>query len=118
MNIQTSGRPLSRYAHSAVLLCHVVLVIGLWLWATPLTGFLLVLPLLIAVPGLIRGRRYTAGWMTLLISGYIAALMSEAQAVPSRHDLALVFSVIAALEFAALVLFVRWSARENGVARI
>lgn len=118
MSVPTSGRPFSQYAHALVLICHAALVIGLWLWAGPLTGFLLVLPLLIAVPGLIRGRRYTAGWMTLLISGYIAALMSEAQAVPSRHDLALLFSAIAAVEFAALVLFVRWSARENGVARI
>lgn len=110
--------PLSRYAWFVLIACHAALVVGLWAWAGPITGALLVLPLLIAVPGLLKARRYTAGWMTLLISGYIAALMSEAQAVPSRHDLALMFSVIGAVEFAALVLFVRWSARENGVARI
>ena len=110
--------PLSRYAWFALIACHATLIAGLWTWAGAITGALLVLPLLIAVPGLLKARRYTAGWMTLLISGYIAALMSEAQAVPSRHDLALLFSIIGAVEFAALVLFVRWSARENGVARI
>lgn len=118
MNNARRGIPLSRYAQACVLACHTVLVAGLWYWAGLLAGFLVVLPLLAAVPGLIRGRRYTAGWMTLLISGYIAALMSEAHSVPSRHDLALLFSSVGALEFAALVLFVRWSARENGIARI
>lgn len=112
------SQPLSRYAWLVLIACHAILIAGLWSWAGPLSGALLVLPLLLAVPGLLKAKRYTAGWMTLLISGYVAALMSEAQAVPSRHDLALVFSAIAAFEFAALVLFVRWSARENGVARI
>lgn len=118
MTAMQVSKPLSRYAWFAVIACHAALIAGLWAWAGLLPGALLVLPLLAAVPGLLRAKRYTAGWMTLLISGYIAVLMSEAQAVPSRHDLALLFSVIAALEFAALVLFVRWSARENGVARI
>ncbi|MDP3295246.1 MAG: DUF2069 domain-containing protein [Nevskia sp.] len=110
--------PLSRYAWFVLIACHAVLIAGLWVWAGPITGAMLVLPLLLAVPGLLKAKRYTAGWMTLLISAYVAVLLSEAQAVPSRYDLAVLFSVIAAVEFAALVLFVRWSARENGVARI
>ena len=111
-------QPLSRYAWFVLIACHAVLIAGLWTWAGLLTGALLVLPLLLAVPGLLKAKRYTAGWMTLLISGYVAVLLSEAQAVPSRYELAVLFSAIAAFEFAALVLFVRWSARENGVARI
>ncbi len=110
--------PLSGYAWAVAIACHFVLANGLWIWAGLLTGFLLVLPLAIALPGLIRKKRYTAGWLTLLLSGYIAALVSEAASVPSRYTIALSFSAVAAVEFAALVLFVRWSARENGVARI
>ena len=110
--------PLSWYAWAFAISCHFVLANGLWIWAGLLPGLLLVLPLALALPGLIRKKRYTAGWLTLLLSGYIAALMSEAASVPSRYAIALAFSAVAAVEFAALVLFVRWSARENGVARI
>lgn len=111
------ARP-SHRAWAAALACHALLANGLWIWAGLLPGLLVVLPLACGLPGLIRRRRYTAGWLTLLLSGYIAALMAEAASVPSRYTLALAFSSLAAVEFAALVLFVRWSARENGVARI
>ncbi|MCX7071299.1 MAG: DUF2069 domain-containing protein [Gammaproteobacteria bacterium] len=112
------NRPLSVYAWAIALGCHFLLANGLWIWAGLLPGLLLVLPLALGLPGLIRRRRYTAGWLTLLLSGYIAGLMAEAASVPSRYGIALGFSGLAAVEFAALVLFVRWSARENGVARI
>lgn len=111
-------RPLSVYAWAAALGCHFLLANGLCIWAGLLPCLLLVAPLALGLPGLIRRRRYTAGWLTLLLSGYIAGLMAEAASVPSRYGIALGFSVLAAVEFAALVLFVRWSARENGVARI
>lgn len=110
--------PLSTWAWAVALACHCVLANGLWIWAGLLPGILVVLPLALGLPGLIRRRRYTAGWLTLLLSGYVAALLAEAAAVPSRHRIALGFAAVAAVEFAALVLYVRWSAREQGVARI
>lgn len=109
---------LSRYPWAVALACHALLANGLWIWAGLLPGILVVLPLAFGLPGLIRRRRYTAGWLTLLLSGYVAALLAEAAAVPSRYGIALGFAALAAIEFAALVLFVRWSAREDGVARI
>lgn len=114
----TMNRPMSVYAWAVALGCHFLLANGLWIWAGLLPGLLVVLPLALGLPGLLRRQRYTAGWLTLLLSGYIAALMSEAASVPSRYGIALGFSTLAAVEFVALVLFVRWSARENGVARI
>ncbi|WP_293000183.1 DUF2069 domain-containing protein [Nevskia sp.] len=110
--------PLSQFAWALALVLHIALIGGIWWWAGLAVGFLLILPLMAAVRGLIRKSRYTAGWMTLLVSGYCAALLGEAYAVPSRHQVGVALALVAAVEFAALTLFVRWSARENGVARI
>lgn len=112
-----SAAPSSR-AWAVALACHFALANGLWIWAGLLPGLLVVLPLALGLPGLLRRRRYTAGWLTLLLSGYVAALLAEAASVPSRYGIALGFASVAAVEFVALVLFVRWSARENGIARI
>lgn len=106
-------RPLSQWAWAAAIACHFVLGNGLWLWTGLLPGLLLVLPLAAALPGLLRRRTYTAGWLTLLIVFYVAGLLSEAFTVPDRRQIALGLSIVAMLEFVALVLFVRWHAREQ-----
>ena len=41
------SQPLSRYAWLVLIACHAMLIVGLWAWAGPLTGALLVLPLLL-----------------------------------------------------------------------
>lgn len=110
----TASRPLSHWAWLAALAGHFLLANGLWLWAGALPGLLLVLPLACAVPGLVRRRTYTAGWLTLLLVLYVAGLLSEAVAMPSRRAFALGLSYVAVIEFASLVLFVRLAARERG----
>lgn len=106
-------RPLSTWAWLVAIVAHFVLANGLWLWAGLLPGLLIVLPLALALPGLLRRRAYTAGWMTLLLVLYVAGLLSEAYAIPSRRAIGLALSYVAVLEFAALVLFVRLLARER-----
>lgn len=112
------SRPLSQWAWALALAGHFVLANGLWLWAGLLPGLLLVLPLALAVPGLVRRSTYTAGWMTLLLVLYIAALLSEAFSMPGRRTVALALSCTAMFEFIALVLFVRFTARERPPASV
>jgi uncharacterized membrane protein len=109
------NRPLSWWAWAVAIICHFVLVNGLWVWTGLLPGLLLVLPLAAAIPGLTRKSKYTAGWMSLLIVIYIAALISEGFAIPSRRMVATILSTVAMFEFIALVLFVRLLARERVV---
>lgn len=103
----------SRYAWWVAVAAHLGLIAALWLWAGALSGFFIALPLLAALPGLIRRRSYTAGWMTLVLVFYVAALLAEAYSVPKRRGVALGLSELATLEFVALVLFVRFLARER-----
>lgn len=106
-------RPLSRYAWALALLLHALLANALWIWAGLLSGLILVLPLAAALPGLIRHSTYTGGWLTLLLVFYIAGLMSEAFSMPARREVALGLSIVAMLEFIAVVLFVRLTGRER-----
>ncbi|GAC1626573.1 MAG: hypothetical protein NVS9B10_14630 [Nevskia sp.] len=110
-----NARPLSHWAWAAAIACHFILANGLWLWAGFLSGLLLVLPLAAAIPGLVRRSGYTAGWLTLLLVLYVAALLSEGFSIPSRRVVAIALSTVAMFEFTALVLFVRLLARERVV---
>ena len=109
-------RPLSSYAWVIALLLHCLLANALWVWAGLLSGLILVLPLAAALPGLIQRSTYTGGWLTLLLVFYIAGLMSEAFTIPGRREIALVLSIVAMLEFIAVVLFVRLTGRERAAA--
>lgn len=104
---------LSEVARLTALACHVLLMIGLVAWCGWLPGILLCLPLLAPLPGLLRRRTYTAGWASMLLVFYVAGLMSEGVAVPERRMIGTILSVIAALDFVGVALFVRLSARER-----
>ena len=108
-----AGRAPFAAIHRAVLVLHGLLMLGLLAWTRDVIGLLLVLPLAAAIPGLARGRRYTGGWMTLLLVIYMAGLIAEAGAMPSRRLVGLGLATVAVLEFVSLVLFVRWSARAD-----
>ena len=66
-----------------------------------------VLPLLASLPGLLRGRAYTAGWACMVVSFYCALLLAEAYMLPSLKGALLALSVVAALDFVALMLFAK-----------
>ena len=102
-----------RSLQRTVLLFHLGLIAGLWFWAGLLAGSLLVLPLLAALPGLLRGRGYTAGWASMLVVFYVGGLLAEGVAAPQRRGPANAFSVIAVLDFVALMLFSRMAIRQR-----
>ena len=107
------SRRLSAWAWFMALTLHLALAFGLAFWTGLLPGLLLALPMAAALPGLYRKSTYTAGWTTMLLVFYCAGLMAEAFAIPARRHVALILSVVAALEFVSLVLFVRLTARER-----
>ena len=104
---------LSEWARIAALLLHVLLIAGLIAWCGWLPGILLSLPLLTPLPGLLRRRTYTAGWTSMLLVFYVAGLLAEGVAVPGRRSIGTALSVVAALDFVAVVLFVRLASRER-----
>lgn len=104
---------LSEWARIAALVLHVLLIAGLIAWCGWLPGILLCLPLLAPLPGLLRRRTYTAAWASMLLVFYVAGLLAEGVAVPGRRSVGTWLSVVAALDFVAVVLFVRLSARER-----
>jgi uncharacterized membrane protein len=104
---------LSEWARIAALILHVLLMAGLIAWCGWLPGALLCLPLLAPLPGLLRRRTYTAAWASMLLVFYVAGLMAEGVAVPGRRIIGTALSVVAALDFVGVVLFVRLAARER-----
>jgi len=107
---------LSEWARAVALAAHVLLIVGLVAWCGWLPGILLSLPLLAPLPGLLRRSTYTAGWASMLLVFYVAGLLAEGVAVPGRRLIGTLLSIVAALDFVGVVLFVRLSAREQGVA--
>lgn len=109
-----SNPKLVNVVHRATLLLHVGLTVGLFAliagrgtrahWVLAVVA---VLPLLASLPGLLRGRAYTAGWACMVVSFYCALLLAEAYMLPSLKGALLALSVVAALDFVALMLFAK-----------
>jgi uncharacterized membrane protein len=82
-----------------------------WQRARLATGSVLPLlwlvPLLLPLPGLIRGRRYTYAWSTLLVIGYIALALTEIVAAPAGRLLTATILLVAFALFIALVMYLR-----------
>jgi uncharacterized membrane protein len=104
---------LSEWARHTALAAHVLLIVGLVAWCGWLAGGLLVLPLLAPIPGLLKKKTYTAGWASMLLVFYVAGLLAEGVAVPGRREIGTLLSVLAAIDFTGVALFVRLSGRER-----
>ena len=104
----------SAAARLTVLTLHAALLIGLPVAAGRM-GFVLMLLLLFPLRGLWRGTPYTYAWCSLLLAFYAGGLLMEA--VAGRSVLLTVLAAVSALEFSALLSFVRFKAvdrrREN-----
>jgi uncharacterized membrane protein len=96
----TDRPPLSARIRIAALAAHATLLAGLPL-AGGLAGALFALPLLAPLPGLWRGHAYTYAWASMLVLFYIGGLLVF------RDPLTLALAVVGAVEFLALVLYVR-----------
>ena len=102
---------LSARIRVAVLVAHAVLVVALPL-AGGGPGALLALPLLAPAPGLWRAQPYTYAWASMLVVFYVGAFLMEASTHAERRPVALALAFVAAFEFVALLLFVRFRAVE------
>jgi len=105
----------ARVALAVALLAQLALALGLMLWSGWIAGALLALPLLLTLPGLLRAQPRAAAFSAYLMIFYVAALLSEAYALRERHVAGLTLACVAALSFIALILFVRWSARQRAL---
>lgn len=65
------------------------------------------IPLLLPLPGLIKGRRYTHTWATLCVLPYFIVSVTEAVANPAIHRWALAVLAASLLWFFALITFLR-----------
>ena len=98
----------------AILLALIVLGLAWELWLAPLPGgrgalALKVLPLTLALAGLLKNRMYTYRWLSLLVWLYVAegALRASTESGLSAR-LALVEAVLSVALFAACAAHVRW----------
>lgn len=108
--------PLSAWVCSGALALHAALIFGLSIWCGWRPGIVLAAPLIISAFGLLRERTYTAAWASLCLCFYIGGFLVEAYASPPHRTIALRMSIVATLDFTALLLFVRWRLREQRVA--
>ena len=93
--------------HAALIIALFALVAGRGTKAHLLLAALAVLPLLAPLPGLLRQKAYTAGWACMLVAFYAAFLLAEAYMLPSIKGALIALSVVAALDFVALVLYAK-----------
>lgn len=104
---------LSLWARCGALAAHLALIIGLLAVSRSTLGQAFALLLFLPLRGLLRGEPRTYGWASMLLTFYCAALLSNAYSEPVRRALMLALAALAAFEFCALVLYVRFRAREQ-----
>ncbi len=100
-----------RLNHGVMLALHFSLLTALLLTAQSSLGLIAALLLLLPVPGLIKGRGYTAAWASMLLAFYCALLLAEGYADPAQKTAAFALASLAAADFVALILFVRITSR-------
>jgi len=93
------------------LLALLALTVLTWQYAALRSGSLLpllwLIPLLFPLPGLIRGRRFTYAWATLITTGYVALALTEVVAQPAHRLLPSLILFASFALFIALVAFLR-----------
>lgn len=104
---------LSPRLRTATLILHLLLIAVLVLISGWSVRLIQVLPLLLPLPGLLRGRVYTFKWATMLLTFYVAAWLAAGYMQPAQKWLCFGVAALAALDFVALNLFVRFQAREQ-----
>ena len=69
-----------------------------------------VIPLLFAVPGILKGRRYTCQWLPMLLLVYLLEGMVRIADAPPVKWMALTEIVLSALLFLVVLMYARLSA--------
>lgn len=107
------SRPLSVWMRRVALLSHLALIVAMVGVSEPVAAMVLILPLLLPLPGLIRGRDYTHAWATMLLAFYVGGWLAAGYYNPAQKWISFGIAALAAVEFAALNLYVKFRARER-----
>lgn len=78
-------RPLSFYARVVAIAAHLLLIVLMLIGSRGGSGALLVLPLLLPIAGIIRGRAYTYSWACMLVVFYAAGYLASGYAQPLQN---------------------------------
>ena len=105
--------PLSPWMQRLALLCHLALIVMIALVSKPVIALVLIVPLLLPVPGLLRGRDYTHAWATMLLTFYVGGWLAAGYYNPAQKWISFGIAALAAVDFAALNLYVKFRARER-----
>ncbi|MGH8517777.1 MAG: DUF2069 domain-containing protein [Panacagrimonas sp.] len=98
------------------LAAHGLLILGVALRDPSALSAVMVLILCLPLPGLWRARIYTYAWSSMLIAFFVAGYLADGYARPATRGAAFAMASIAALDFVAVMMFVRISAREEAAA--
>lgn len=109
--------PLSQVMRRTALVSHLLLMVVLALSNVPVAAVILVTPLLLPLPGLLRGRAYTHAWATMLLTFYVGGYLAAGYFDPAHKWRCFGIALLAAIDFVALNLFVKFLAREQAVMR-
>lgn len=103
-------------ARRVVLAAHGLLILGVALRHPSALSVVIAALLLLPLPGLIRSRGYTYAWASMLVAFYVAGYLADGYARPDTRLSAFLLASIAALDYVALMMFVRFTARERAAA--
>jgi uncharacterized membrane protein len=107
--------PTARIVAAVTLVTLIVLCVAWELWLAPLRpgGTLMALkalPLALPLAGILKGKRYTYQWSSMLILGYLAEGVTRAWSDGGVSQKLAIFEVVLSLTFfGAAVAYARWS---------
>ena len=96
---------------------HLVLTLAVALRAPSALSVLLAAILLFPLPGLWRGRTYTAAWASMVVAFYVAGYLADGYARSDGRAMSFLIASVAAIDYLSLMLFVRFRAREVAAQR-
>lgn len=103
-----------RLIHALAVASLLALIVGIAEWTKfSALGLAAAAPLLLPLRGLVRGSTYTSGWASMLVVIYCSFLLAEVYAQPQQKFWPLLLSVLAAVNFLSLILYVRLRARQR-----
>lgn len=106
----------SVHARRLVLGSHALLILGVALRNPDALSVLLALVLCLPLPGLLRARSYTYAWASMLVAFFVAGYLADGYARPDTRWSAFALGAVAAVDYVALMMFVRFTARERAAA--
>lgn len=98
------------------LAAHGLLIVGVALRDPSALSLVMAAILCLPLPGLWRRRAYTYAWSSMLIAFFVAGYLADGYARPATRLSAFAMASIAAIDFVAVMMYVRVSARERAAA--